>query len=100
MAKKKKKTRKVRTVANARLRRKVQKKSNAAKTPNGPLPKSVVSKNRAEGMRLYKLAGCPTQAQCILVYGERGPRMTWEQRAKAGVPAKKFQAALAGKVST
>jgi len=23
----------------------------------------------------------------ILVYGEKGPRMTWAERAKAGVPA-------------
>ncbi|GAC1434231.1 MAG: hypothetical protein NVS1B11_17720 [Terriglobales bacterium] len=50
-------------------------------------------------MRLYKLAGCPTQAQCILVYGERAPKMTWADRAAAGVPASKFQAALAETVS-
>jgi hypothetical protein len=27
----------------------------------------------------------------------QGPKMTWEQRAKAGVDAKHFQAALAAK---
>ena len=32
------------------------------------------------------------------VYGPQGPKMTWEQRAKAGVPASKFQAALASAV--
>ena len=51
--------------------------------------------NRAEGIRLFKLAGRPTKEQFILVYGEAGPKMTWEQRAAVGVPAAKFQAALA-----
>jgi hypothetical protein len=51
--------------------------------------------NRSEGIRLFKLAGRPTKEQFVLVYGERGPKMTWEQRAAAGVPAEKFQAALA-----
>ena len=31
------------------------------------------------------------------VYGAKGPTMTWAQRAKAGVDAKHFQAALAEK---
>jgi hypothetical protein len=31
------------------------------------------------------------------VYGPQGPKMTWEQRAKAGVDAKHFQSALAEK---
>lgn len=56
-------------------------------------------KARAEGLRLFKVAGRPTREQVILVYGERGPVMTWAERAKAGVPAKKFQAALAAKRS-
>jgi hypothetical protein len=51
-------------------------------------------KARAEGLRLYKLAGRPTKAQFIKVYGKRGHLMTWDQRAEAGVPAAKFQAAL------
>lgn len=55
--------------------------------------------NRSEGIRLFKLAGRPTKEQFILVYGERGPKMTWEQRASAGVPAEKFQRALAAKQS-
>ena len=37
------------------------------------------------------------KAQFIKLYGPRGPKMTWEQRAKAGVDAKHFQAALAAK---
>jgi hypothetical protein len=51
----------------------------------------------AEGTRLFALAGRPTKQQFILVYGEKGPRMTWAERAKTGVDAKHFQAALAEK---
>jgi hypothetical protein len=51
----------------------------------------------AEGTRLFALAGRPTKAQFVKVYGPQGPKMTWEQRAKAGVDAKHFQAALAAK---
>ena len=60
---------------------------------------TAVGKARAEGLRLFKVAGRPTREQVILVFGERGPVMTWAERAKAGVPASKFQAALAGKRS-
>jgi len=63
------------------------------------MSKSVVSQNRSEGLQLFKLAGRPTKDQFIAVYGPNGPRMTWDQRAAAGVPAKKFQAALAAKQS-
>ena len=62
-----------------------------------PMTKSEIGSARSEGIRLFKLAGRPTREQFILVYGERGPKMTWEQRAAAGVPAEKFQAALAEK---
>ena len=55
--------------------------------------------NRAEGIRLFNLAGRPTKEQFRLVYGEKGKFMTWDQRAAAGVPASKFQAALAAKQS-
>jgi hypothetical protein len=51
----------------------------------------------AEGTRLFALAGRPTKAQFVKVYGAKGPTMTWAQRAKAGVDAKHFQAALAEK---
>jgi hypothetical protein len=51
----------------------------------------------AEGTRLFALARRPTREQFILVYGEKGPRMTWAERAKAGVDAKHFQQALAAK---
>ena len=93
------KARKVRAAAKAHPKAKAQKNPKSATATTQPLPKSVVSQNRAEGLRLFKLAGRPTREQCILVYGERGPRMTWAERAKAGVPANKFQAALAAKQS-
>ena len=90
--------RKMRAAAKAKPKVKTQ-KATQTKTPTQVLPKSVVSMNRSEGIRLFKLAGRPTKEQFILVYGERGPRMTWDERAKAGVPAKQFQAALAAKVA-
>ena len=55
----------------------------------------TAGKARSAGVQLFILAGRPTKEQFILVYGERGPKMTWEQRAAAGVPAEQFQAALA-----
>jgi hypothetical protein len=91
-----KKNRKVRAVAKAHSKAKAQKSPKAA-SPHA-LPKTVVSQNRSEGLRLFKLAGRPTKEQFRLVYGERGHLMTWDQRAAAGVPASKFQAALAAKV--
>jgi hypothetical protein len=54
--------------------------------------------NRSEGIRLFALAGRPTREQFIRVYGPAGPKMTWQQRAAAGIPAEKFQAALASAV--
>jgi hypothetical protein len=60
-------------------------------------PKTEAGAARSEGLRLYKLAGRPSKAQFIRVYGKRGHLMTWDQRAAAGVPAGKFQAALAEK---
>lgn len=54
-------------------------------------------KSRAEGIRLFNLAGRPTKQQFQLVYGDRGHLLTWQQRTEAGVPAEKFQAALAAK---
>ncbi len=57
----------------------------------------VARSHIAEGTRLFALAGRPTKAQFIKVYGPQGPKMTWEQRAKAGVDAKHFQEALKAK---
>ena len=54
--------------------------------------------NITEGTRLYALAGRPTKAEFIKVYGAKSPAMTWEQRASAGVPAEKFQETLRAKL--
>ena len=59
--------------------------------------KNSAGKARAEGLRLFALAGRPNKQQLVLVYGKRGALMTWDQRAAAGIPAEKFQAALAEK---
>lgn len=58
-----------------------------------------VGKSRAEGIRLFTLAGRPSKQDFIKVYGPNGPKLTWAQRSEAGVPAEKFQAALAAKQS-
>jgi len=59
--------------------------------------KTSAGKARTEGLRLFTLAGRPTKQQFLLVYGKRGPQMTWQERAEPGVSAKQFQAALAAK---
>ena len=64
-------------------------------TPKRTQVRSKVARAHiAEGTRLFALAGRPTKAQFVKVYGPQGPRMTWEQRTKAGVDAKHFQEAL------
>jgi hypothetical protein len=74
-----------------------------ASTQSGPPAKSSTTRSKAarahiaEGTRLFVLAGRPTKAQFVKVYGAKGPAMTWAQRAKAGVPADKFQSALTEK---
>lgn len=71
-------------------------KTRKAKTAKSAVRPAVV-KARAEGLRLFKVAGRPTKQEVILVYGKKGPVMTWAQRAAAGVPATKFQVVLAAK---
>jgi len=94
-AKRKSAVRKTRETAKAETRA----KSNHTKQikREAPLSARVAGANRAEGIRLFRLAGRPTPEQFVTVYGERGPKMTWDQRAAAGIPAAKFQAALAAK---
>jgi len=87
---------------NARLKRKsaARRKSKPATSLKPQAPKkgaNSAGKSRAEGIRLFQLAGRPSQQDFVKVYGPSGPKMTWEQRAKTGVPAEKFQAALAAK---
>jgi hypothetical protein len=74
------------------------------KTTETPAPKTEAGAARSEGLRLYKLAGRPTKAQFIRVFGKDGAKWTWEQRAKhaelasAEAAAKKFQSMLAARV--
>ncbi len=79
----------------ATLKRKsgTTKKSSTAKAV--PKKSTSAGKSRAEGIRLFNLAGRPTKQQFQIVYGDRGHLLTWQQRAEAGVPAEKFQSALA-----
>lgn len=68
------------------------------KAKKAAAPTKLTSKEagaaRAAGMKLFALAGRPTKEQFIAVYGSNGAKMTWTERAAAGVPAKKFQEAL------
>jgi hypothetical protein len=78
-------------------------KKPSKKTKKRVRPKHVKTKSKtarshiAEGTRFFALAGRPTKAQFIKVYGPQGPSMTWAQRAKAGVDAKHFQEVLKAK---
>ena len=78
-------------------------KKKATRQTKQAKPKQVQVRSKAarahiaEGTRLFALAGRPTKAQFVKVYGPQGPKMTWEQRAKAGVDAKHFQEALKAK---
>jgi hypothetical protein len=80
----------------ARKRKPARKQTKTAKAlkPQAKKSEKAAGRSRAEGIRLFQVAGRPSQ-HFIKVLGENGPKMTWEQRAKAGVPAEKFQAALA-----
>jgi len=65
------------------------KKASAVKKVKKPVQRTQVRSkaargNIAEGTRLFALAGRPTKAQFVKVYGPQGPKMTWAQRAKAG----------------
>src|SRR5215472_12725114 len=85
-----------RTKKNTAPKRKApRRKRNAADSFETGHSANAVRKSRAEGIRLFTLAGRPSKEDFVKVYGPAGPKMTWEQRAKAGVPAEKFQAALA-----
>jgi hypothetical protein len=90
-----------RSKKNAPLKRKsvARKKTKTAKPLVPSKSLKAAGKSRAEGIRLFTLAGRPSHQDFVKVFGPAGPKMTWEQRAKAGVPAEKFQAALAAKQS-
>jgi len=56
-------------------------KANVAKK-TAPL-QTAAGKARAEGLRLFKVAGRPTKEQVIHVFGKAGIAWTWAARAKA-----------------
>jgi len=58
-------------------------------------PQTEAGKARSVGIQDYIKAGRPKPHDFEMVYGPRGIRMTWVQRAAAGVDAAHFQAALA-----
>jgi hypothetical protein len=69
-------------------------------TESGTAPKAARSDaakaNIKEGLKQHAIAGRPTKAQLILVFGTKGYAMTWAQRtAKFGITPETFQAALA-----
>jgi hypothetical protein len=71
-----------------------------AVTESGTAPKTTRSDaakaNIKEGLKQHALAGRPTKAQLILVFGQNGYAMTWAQRTeKFGITPETFQAALA-----
>jgi hypothetical protein len=52
--------------------------------------------NIKDGLRQHALAGRPTKAQLLLVFGTKGYAMTWAQRTERfGITPETFQAALA-----
>jgi hypothetical protein len=59
----------------------------------GPMSPAGLATIRS-GLAQYQLAGRPTKAEILLVYGPNGYKMTWPQR-NAVIPAQDFQAALA-----
>jgi hypothetical protein len=57
-----------------------------------PKKSTSAGKSRAEGIRLFNLAGRPTKEQFQLVYGaERGHLMTWKNEPKQACQPKSFR---------
>ena len=52
-------------------------------TPASTMTPEERGKARAEGLRLYKLAGRPSKKDFIAAFGKLGVAWTWEARAKA-----------------
>ena len=100
MAKKPKRSKKPKKTTNrpkVALKPVKGKKAATKPSPASTTRSKAARANISEGTRLYPLAGRPTKAQFIKVYGSKGPAMTWEQRAQAGIDAKHFQEALKAK---
>ena len=69
--------------------KKIKKGRSALKTLKAKTPKKIAprqtsaGKARAEGLRLFRVAGRPTKEQVIHVFGDSGVAWTWIARAKA-----------------
>jgi hypothetical protein len=66
-------------------------------TPSTSGSRSEAAKaNIKEGLRLHQIAGRPTKAQLILVFGPKGYLLTWPKRTERfDITPETFQAALA-----
>jgi hypothetical protein len=53
------------------------------KAPTPTMTPEQRGKARAEGLRLFVLAGNPKKQDFVKVFGKKGPAWTWEARAKA-----------------
>jgi nucleoid-associated protein YgaU len=69
-------------------------------TPANPAARSEAAKaNIKEGLRLHQIAGRPTKAQLVLVFGKAGYLLTWPKRTERfGITPETFQSALAREV--
>ena len=59
------------------------KKAPKAARPKSEEPRTEAGSARAAGIALYKISGRPSKSDFLHVYGEMGPKWTWEARAKA-----------------
>jgi hypothetical protein len=57
--------------------------AHSTKAPASTMTPEERGKARAEGLRLFALAGKPKKSDFIRVFGKKGPAWTWEARAKA-----------------
>ena len=78
----------IRKFKQARAAAKADVKKAAANDKPDAAPASTMTpeergKARAEGLRLYTLAGKPKKSEFVKVFGKSGPAWTWEARAKA-----------------
>jgi hypothetical protein len=67
-----------------------------SETPPKTTRSDAAKANIKEGLKQHALAGRPTKAQLILVFGKAGYLLTWPKRTeKFGITPETFQAALA-----
>jgi len=82
------KAKKSRTAAQASKPKATKQTAKAAR-------QTAIGKARAEGLRLYRVAGKPTCEQVILVCGERGPVMSASVEVSSSTESKALGAVRA-----